>query len=158
MDGNRWKILSGLALVTVQPLVGGREFLTFSGYVLLVWGAWGIEREEGYSSPWAHGAMAGLTVLAGIHSLVDGRLTTAVGAVLLLLEVICLRYVLVLMQKKHMSQEFEMVYLMLMCAAALGMGLSSAFGAETFALSEATACLAGRALAFWALCRKRERG
>lgn len=157
MDGNRVKMLSGLMLVTLQPAVGGKEFLVFSGYTLLVWGAWGIEREEGYSSPWAHGAMAGLIILAGIHGMAEGRLNMAVGAVLLLLEVVCLRYVLVLMQKRYMSQEFEMVYLMMMCAAALGMGMSSAFGEEMFALSESAACLAGRVLAVWALCRKQER-
>lgn len=158
MDGNRVKMLSGLTLVTLQSAVGERELLLFSGYVLLVWGVWGIEREEGYSSPWVHGAMAGLIVLAGIHGMAEGRLNMAAGAVLLLLEVICLRYVLVLMQKRYLSQDFEMVYLMMMCAASLGMGLSSAFGAEMFALSESAACFAGRALAVWALCRKQERG
>ncbi len=158
MDGNRVKIFSGLLLVTAQPFVGGQELLLFSGYALLAWGTWGIERDEGYSSPWAHGAMAGLVALAGVHGLTEGRLNLAAGAVLLLLEVVCLRYVLVLMQKRSMSQEFETAYLMMMCAAALGMGLSSAFGTETFGLSETAACFAGRALAVWALCRSRERG
>ena len=158
MDGNRIKILTGLLLVTAQTAIGGREFLILPGYVLFVMGIAGLEREEGRTSPWAHGAMAGLVILAGLHGILEERMTTAVGAVLLLLEIVCLRYALVLLQKRHMSQEFETAYLLIMCAAALGMGLSSAFGAEMFSLSETAACFAGRGLAVWALCSWRERG